>query len=219
VNDKDIDALVVRITPSDVKGKILGLPDGVTAGNVRLLSTGYMPTGLLSSRVQKGEFSMRGIPPGRYSPQVELPRDYYVATIRVGASLISETDGTFEVGNGDTGSIEITARRGTGEVEGTLRALEPGGVPQVTPLSRVILAPAPPRERNLSLYRVTTIAAVQGAFSFQNVPPGEYRIFALTRPPEQTPDALTRYATFATTVIVREGGPVQTEAYLIPDVQ
>ena len=99
-----------------------------------------------------------------------LPATAYVADIRMGN--VSVFDEGFDVAGG-TAEMQIMIAAQGQTVTGTVRSAD--GIPAEA--ATVALIPPQAKRRNPMHYRVTN-TDVDGGFKMQDVPPGEYTIFA-----------------------------------------
>ena len=164
-----------------------------------------------------GNFSFSSVPPGKYVLQLmPMPGGFYVADVRIGARSIL-VDGIIAVGTDPLDPMELTLRRGGGQIQVTVVGTpEQGGIPGVGG-ARFVLAPA--KGRNALLYKV--INAPRGLPSvFNDVAPGDYKVFAFSNLPtggaEQNAAFMAKYDSFAVSVHVDPGQNVPVEVRWIP---
>jgi hypothetical protein len=71
----------------------------------------------------------------------------------------------------------------------------------------------PDQRHNILLHKTTTLIGPPGSFSFRNVPPGDYKVFAWESVPpldaEKNPEFVSVYEPFGASVTVVEGTCVQ----------
>ena len=107
------------------------------------------------------------------------------------------------------GPMEIVVDNRVGGVQGRAAA----------PNSTVVLVPDVPRRNQRALYR--SIKTTNGAFRFDKVPPGEYKLFAWSEDridnggPWRDPEYLLKYEAMAVPVRVEEGPGTPLEG-LVP---
>jgi hypothetical protein len=176
--DKNVDLGTVMAKESNltITGFLHGIP---AAMNFRrpFLSLDDIEPGvggiLIAPTSQNGAFRLNRVPEGKYLIALStlIAREgLYIASARLGGRDVRGD--LLELNDGSSGSLEITLASGVGRVQGTLlnSRNEPVG------FGRVVLAPPPHRRRNSHLF-VTAVSDHAGAFSLENVPPGEYDIF------------------------------------------
>ncbi len=119
--------------------------------------------------------------PGKYYLQ-PMARwgERYLASIRAGGEelLGRELDLTY----GSPAPVRLIYRKDGGSVEGTVKAKEDGGFGRMT---GVVLWPVEERFRPFP-HQSKAEVSPQGAFSFKNVAPGEYLVFAATANDQRT---------------------------------
>lgn len=122
-----------------------------------------------------GTFQFRVGRPGRYfiRPRANL-NDSYLASVKVGGeeALGREIDLAY----GSPGAIRVVYRKDGGRVEGTVRTKEEGGFGRS---GAAILWPLDAKLRPFP-YQAKSDLTAEGTFSFRNVAPGEYLVFATT---------------------------------------
>ena len=119
-----------------------------------------------------GVFVYPGVPQGVYSVVASgVPDGVYVADIRAGGIGIYD-DGLI-VGDRAPEMIDVILNSGAVSIQGTVRDAEARAVTSAT----VVLVPAPARRKNPMLYRTMRVSG-NGEFKLNNVPPGQYKLFA-----------------------------------------
>ncbi|HET9942492.1 MAG TPA: hypothetical protein VFR05_04085, partial [Terriglobia bacterium] len=125
------------------------------------------------------------------------PDGYYVKSITLnGVDVLNQ--GLHAVSSVD-GPMEIVVDNRVGAVQGRTAA----------PNATVVLVPEAPRGNQRALYR--SIKTTNGAFRFDKVPPGEYKLFAWSEDkidnggPWRDPEYLRRYEAMAVPVRIEEG--------------
>jgi hypothetical protein len=177
--DKNVD--LGTAMPKESNLTITGFLHGIPAGtNFRrtFVSLDDIQPGvgsvLILPTAPNGAFRLERVPEGKYLivPATLLGSEkLYIASARLGGRDV--LGDLFELNDGSSGSLEVTLASGVGRVQGTLLNSrdEPVG------FGRVVLAPPPHRRRNSHLF-FTAVSNHAGAFSLENVPPGEYDVFA-----------------------------------------
>jgi hypothetical protein len=118
-----------------------------------------------------GRFSIPGITPGDYAIHVTGLQGTYLKSIRLGNMDIMNDGLHLSEKPGEL--LEVTLGTNPGRIEG--RALNLQGLPAVD--ATVTLSPDAALGRRADLYR-TTQADAQGHYQFQDVAPGDYKLFA-----------------------------------------
>jgi hypothetical protein len=166
-----------------------------------------------------GTFSFEGMLPGKYSIEIaSIPVGYYVADLRIGYTSIYD-DGIINIGADALEPIEVVLQQGGGTIQGILEDdnVEPTGQ-YIAP--RMLLVPAWPRRQNPLLYQTSTLIGAPGAFSFRNVPPGDYKVFAWKRfalGAEQNSTFISHYEQYGVTVTVLPGERSPVTVRLTPE--
>ena len=173
---RDIQGLIVRLAPGiTVKGKVRAegeLPPGMRGLFRVVLSPRDDPdsSGGEAYSAQEDEnleFAIPNVLAGRYRVSVYTPIGY-VASISSGDRDLLR-GGELKVAAGELpASLEIVVRTDAGQVTGSVVI---DGRPSA---ATVVLMPASEPERNY----MTATAGQDGSFTFQNVPPGDYRLHA-----------------------------------------
>jgi hypothetical protein len=224
----------VVVVDGDVSGVIIPLISTAVKGSVRMPATA---NARFSSRISlvprenllapgashvlssNGTFSFEGMLPGKYSIEIAaIPIGYYVADLRIGYTSIYD-DGIINVGADALEPIEVVLQQGGGTIQGMLEDdnVQPRGE-YIAP--RMLLVPAWPRRQNPLLYKTSTLIGAPGAFSFRNVPPGDYKVFAWKRFPlgaEQNSTFIGRYEQYGVTVTVLPGERSPVTVRLTPE--
>jgi hypothetical protein len=96
--------------------------------------------------------------------------------LHIKSMRLGQTDamGTVRISGSTTEVLEIVLTAATGSVEGTAAANATAATAATA--ATVVLVPAVARKRT-ALYK-TVIAGADGRFSFQDIPPGDYKLFA-----------------------------------------
>jgi hypothetical protein len=222
VVDGDVSGVIIPLISAAVKGRVT-MP---ATANVRFSSRiSLVPRENLLAPIasqvidSNGTFSFEGLLPGKYSIEIApIPTGYYLADLRIGYTSIYD-DGIINAGADALEPIEVLLQQGGGTIQGILEDdnVEPTGE-YIAP--RMLLVPAWPRRQNPLLYQTSTLIGAPGAFSFRNVPPGEYKVFAWKRFPlgaEQNPTFIGRYEQYGVTVTVLPGERSPVTVRLTPE--
>ena len=125
-------------------------------------------------RNKRGAFSISNVANGRFRIEVSgLPADVYLTSARYGGTEI--LDSGIDIDGSSQGSLDLYFG-GTGSV-GTLEGVVKGRSDQPAGNSVVVIAPAPNRRGNPTLFR-TLVTDQAGLFSVHGLLPGEYTVFA-----------------------------------------
>jgi hypothetical protein len=186
VGDRDVDNLTIGVAAGvtvsariTAEGTTPGSLDPLTGINGRLRPEldGLPPGGQIVrvAPIQGSNLVFGNIPAGNYqfdigqgSLQENLKR-FYIKSVRVG---VQDALSTVRVTSGTDIVLDVVLTTQTGSVEGvaTGRAGDPAGN------ATVVLIPTTARNR-MSLYQ-TVVAGTDGKFRFQEIPPGDYKLFA-----------------------------------------
>lgn len=174
-----IDNLVLELTPGfDLTGRVrapVGESFDLAALNVNIVADRTVfGIPLVSVPVgADGTFRIEGLPPTEYRGVAleGLPRGTYLEEARLGAFDILNTpvrvDGSLRASldvqlGANAGSVDVGTLDASGDRRGDMT---------------VVLVPRAPRRARTDLYRVASSDA-NGAVRFDDVPPGDYKIFA-----------------------------------------
>jgi hypothetical protein len=120
-----------------------------------------------------GSMGAERIHPGRYFLDIAPPPGLFVKSVKAGTSELASRE--LDLTRGGTVDLTIVFRYGSASVNGTVATGDSNSAP-VSPLQMVLMT-VPPRIDGSGVYfRVT---GSTGQFSFDNVPPGKYRLAAL----------------------------------------
>ncbi len=158
-----------------------------------------------------GTFALLRLDPTLYlvSVVVNIP-GYYLKSVTLNQQDI--TNRPVDLSQVNSGKIEVLIRRGTGEIDGTIRS-ESGGLPSGNPSAggAVVLIP----EQSVSDSPSFSYARQpNSSFVFGNVPPGRYRLYAVDRPDPnlwENADFLHEMQNLGAAVEVTENSRVQLE--------
>jgi len=219
VGPSDLDGVVVSLSPGfHVSGRVefdsqaarpAPQPAQMQAVTVSLVPMdGRQPGGLLGDITgpdranDKSEFKTKGYAPGKYFLNVSGPAAWQVKSISMGGRDV--LDAPIEIKDADVAGVVVTFTDKMGTLTGNVRAGAETDLSEAT----VLLFPANYRgwiDAGMNPRRTRTARANRpGAYTFNNVPPGEYLVAALDRSNEgdmQDPafiEALARVATKVT---------------------
>ena len=187
VADRDVENLALAVAPAITLSARLSV-EGVDAGAAEPLSgivgtlrqqldavlrpTVRQPNAILGPG---NRMTWENVPPGDYQLNIQqnVLRDnvkrLHIKSIRFGRDDAFEA---IRVSPGTTGVVEVVLTTATGSVDGI--ALGRSGDPATN--VTVVLVPTNARKR-ASLYQ-TLVTGSDGRFRFQEIPPGDYKIFA-----------------------------------------
>jgi hypothetical protein len=228
----------VSVVNADVENVLFSLvPGGSVSGSVRIdrpdsnpaikvqLKTSFegLPAtipGVFQPRAatlaSDGTFTTPNVKAGEYRVSLEdLPQGYYVKEARVGPTDVLNKPFEFSATGSDNNRLEIVVAPGAPSVEGNVsnERLDP------VPGAQVVLVPDRQRDR-LDLFKAATTDS-RGRFSFSNVAPGDYKVFAweALEPNAYFDVELLRQAdTRGKSIQVRESSPQTVDLRAIPAV-
>jgi len=174
VGTRDLDGIVLRMSvPAQITGVVKAAGDPALP-NVRVVldPIDSFPMDMYGSRgMQNGNaFTIGDVAPARYRVDVYgAPDGYYLKSVQMNGQEISDSGLTV---TGSAGGLEIVLVQGATTVEGT-------GIDDAKPVpqSLVGLVPPPGKRDQWRLFK-TSMADQNGRFSFRNLSPGEYTLFA-----------------------------------------
>ena len=166
--------------------------------NVELISTtsSFAPVRLSAEQMRDRDESVMevaGAEPGTYRVEI-TPNDSYVKAATSGSTDLLQNDLVVPEA-GRVSPIEVVLRNDGGEVGGKVKLPDRKGA------ATVLLVPASGSSRNIR----TVAATREGNFLFEQVRPGTYLVLAFNRVDDleyRNPDALSKYVTNATQVVV-----------------
>jgi hypothetical protein len=227
---------VVISNPSELKGRLV-IDGNPGAANVRLALRAYdsfVADPSLSNVFrqmesytppigQDGSFTIPLIPPGRYQLEIAppgarpgapppaipapaislpaLPQGAHIADIRQGGTSVY--DNGLVVGSGPVGPVEVRINTSAGSIEGTVVNPDQKAAAAMT----VVLVPPENRRQNVRLFR-TARTDTDGRFTWNNVPPGSYTLYAWDNFPSgayMNTEFLARYTGRGTAVNITAG--------------
>ena len=191
--------LRVTFVTSDSVGGFSGLVPGLDAIN--------------STVSEDGTFTLLNVGAQEYRVRVTgMPAGMYLVAGRLGS--VDVLNGAFVPPEDDRNGLQLQLGAAPGRVAGVV--VDAKGNPY--PGALAALVPDESRRGRLDLY--SAIPTDQsGRFSFNNVAPGNYRIFAWEEIPTgayQDPDYIRRFEARAKPVVVQQNGSTETEVSVIP---
>jgi hypothetical protein len=208
----------------NVQVAVTGTPPATGRGQAQVLSPSNLrvqissrenlPSLLAASRGlgvapdSNGMMTMSNLVDARYyvSTLRGLPADAYVSELRHDSRIVTD-EGTFEVAGSET-TLNITISRGGGTIQGFVRDSKQNPLPAAA----ISLVPDFPRKQNGLFYK-NTIATAAGAFAFNGVAPGIYKLYAWEKSPgtggvEQNADFMREYEALGVSISVSPGLPL-----------
>jgi hypothetical protein len=229
VVDRDLENVTIVENSRDVTGRIVvhqtsqGPQPSVT--QLMLLPQQSVP-GPLAAPLRNpvvlptGDFTFYPVPAGTYSLSFQVPPGFYVSNLRLGPRSIYDS-GSVDVGPDMPGPLEITLKDSGGTIIGNLEDNLPQRATERFLEPRIVLVPLSATQRdNVLLYKTSRLIGPPGRFTFRDVPPGDYKVFAWESVPspdaERNPEFIARYEIFGSTVTVTEGENSSVRVQLIP---
>jgi len=214
----DLDGIDVTLSKGiEVSGHLqMDNPDALARIiGVSLSPIGDTPSaiGNLTAPVSNGVFRIQGIPPGEYQAMVTYrsPLDVYVKSMRLGTDDVRNG---FRLDATPAEPLEIVAGNNGGVVDGV--ALTRSG--QLAAGAAVILVPDASFRKRMWAFKTATADAT-GAFHFDVIAPGSYRILALDAVEAgawQSPDFLSRYESEGQPLTIDEGSTRKIQIVMTP---
>lgn len=210
VRDRDVDGITVTITRG-AKLTIQVNARAVPSLSLPSLRLGLRPVdafpsplaiNLLGPRPVSPDATVQFgvVPEGTYALTMPAATGMYVADMRQsGRSVLDQ--GRITVGKDSAEPVEVVLAADGGRIEGTVE-----GADKTSTTVRVSLIPEGTRRDNLLLYRRASL--VQGRFSLNDVPPGNYKLYAWEDLPigaDENAEFMAVYETRGRAVTVRAG--------------
>ena len=179
VGDRDIEGVTLTTTPGiRISGRILleGPFSNVTPERLGIVLQPVAGNSASRPRPAQrpnpdGTFTIDSVSPGPYRLVVRsLPREYFIREARMG--LTDFLGLPLTITESSTGPLQIIASSASGELDGIVL----NGERQPFPGIEAVLIPDRQRERK-ELY-LKTRTDREGRFSFEGIPPGDYKLFA-----------------------------------------
>jgi protocatechuate 3,4-dioxygenase beta subunit len=220
-NERSIGRQEISVSNANVEGVVVNMTTGFeVTGTVRVegktklsteslrvmlepQSSGFIPMGSPPGTVTaEGTFKLENIAAERYRVNVFPQTDAYVKVVRVANQEMK--DGIVDFTSGAAGPIEVVLSTDGATVEGTIQ--DSKSRPTATVV--VALLPDAPNRDKYHLYR-QSVTDNAGAFSWKNVPPGSYKVFAWEEIEDgawMDPAFIARYENDGKSVSLKEGG-------------
>jgi hypothetical protein len=231
IGDANIEGVVLNInTGAHVSGRFMaeGLPLSELANIQQLTLEFSTPTGGLSSlprpivlpTAADGTFEVQGLRETEYrvsfvrrnggAGPIPAASGFYVKSIRYGGQDILGKP--FKFSGSGPGEFEVTFRRGTSQISGTVTDSKSQPVPGMQ------IALIPQQRHRTDLYR-PSMTDQNGVFTFSSIPPGEYKLFSWEAMVNDVfnPEFLKEYETQGKTVHLLESTTQNVDVKLIPD--
>jgi hypothetical protein len=214
VVDRNLDlGLVVIQPPTMVKGKVTFKSAPPFSINIILsltaLDTRHSNWWLDSNNA----YSISFVPAGRYTVGTSaLPEGQFLAAATYNG--IDVLGRRFAVDASSAPELDIVIDGPAGKVSGT--AIDP----KSSPVSNALVVMLPPADRREALDNSSVARTDQsGRFTFDRVPPGDYRLLSVTNMPEnayKNADWLKNYETRGVSITVGKGAALETTLRVIP---
>jgi hypothetical protein len=226
---QELQSQIVELTLTDAKVEDLNLslaPGAEVAGTidwsgspattkaqptVKLRPAGVLdePRARSSSVAPDGTFKIKDVFSEKYRVIVEpLPGNAFVKTVRLNGTAMD--GGGIDLSGGAEGAkLKITLDANGGQVAGQVH--EATGA--VSPFGAVVLMPDQRDASRFDEWRVSNVGA-DGAYSFNGLPPGRYRVLAVPRfggIPRDIEDAVKRFATAADAIEIKGGDKISKD--------
>ncbi len=160
---------------------------------------------------EDGTFTLTGIAPGEYRFGITgLPAGAYAKSVRLGSEDVLHR--VFSISDEAPGRLEISLSSKGGQIDGTIVK---GDVKVGRDTQAVLI---PDQRDSPDLYKTVTVDS-NGGFSFQGIPPGDYKIFVWE---DIEPfsyfdaDVLKRFEEQAKRVHIEESAKDHVEVTIIP---
>jgi hypothetical protein len=181
------------------------------------------------SRQNDDTLVLEGLSPGRYWLQLSTSRGYVASATMGGVDLLHQP---FVVTSGSNGSIEITMRDDTAEIDGKVAGLNPAtdtssgavtatgpGPSTFTPGSRAYVYCIPMLD-SPGQFQEFTLSS-DGTFTSQNMAPGTYRVMAFDHQQSEMPyrdaEAMRAFETRGQVIHLSPAQKTNVELQLITD--
>jgi hypothetical protein len=201
--------LVVRVVSVDARFTV---PQGLSISLVSPDIPSEFPIVRFSVANSPATYAAANVPDGRYEVRVTgIPPDFFLSDVRT-ESAGSVIDSGLIVANGESQSIQLQFTRGIGAIRGVI--VDAAGNPAS---GRATLTPPIAMQQARRLFHAPT-TGLFGGFSFSNIPPGEYRLFAFDGHDMQNiwdAEVRTKYEPRGVKVIVTAGSTVSVQVPVI----
>jgi len=172
VRDRNLDGIIVTLLPSfDVQG-VVKFAQAAQCGSygmtVGLSQPGGVYYGPMPQQAQVGEdfkFTLKNVGSSTYAVNVNNPGSCYVQSVRFGGKEVADSGLSMDA----TGSLEITLAASSAMLRGSV--MDAAGKTPPRAYVTALRKGSPP-----SSYRQAF--ATTGSFTFPNLPPGTYDVFA-----------------------------------------
>jgi hypothetical protein len=224
IADHDIENLTAVLSPNiDVPGRFVAGDSSVQSWNglqlqlrAKDVAIPLMSRSNIATIAADGTFQIRAVPEGSYYVYLgaaarSTPPDLYISGMRQGV-LDIRNEGIIDV-RASMLPLEITLSSGGGIVRGSVETAT-GGIPSH---ADVVLVPQVSRRSNVMFYD-RTIVDEKGQFTFQGIPPGDYKVFAFEQLPEtaeRNPGFIARYETLGHAVTVNSRSATEIRTRLL----
>jgi len=190
----------------------------VTDARVRLLPRemgGIMFNSSMGKLNDDGTFTLENVSPDAYRLSfMGLPDGFYVKRIQLGES---ESDGdTWDVSAGVARPVTVVLSPNAGQITGTVQNSK---TQQAAPGAVVALIPQESERQGQSVFYKQTGANQFGSFTFKNVIPGDYKVFAwedLEPGAYYDPEFMKPLDAKGEKLTIQESGKHTVQATLIP---
>lgn len=213
VRDTEVTNVSLQIRPgADLRGRVTVDDGKIPQEAMGRLDVELVPTDLIPSEAQPvstsrtslgvradGTFQLTNVPDGRYRLVLGrlMPQGTFLTDVRQGGLSIYR-DPTIDISGSDPIPVEFVLSRNGGTIRGTLPAQELS-----TDETIITLIPDASRRGNMMLYRTFTV--LRDEFTLDNVPPGQYKVYAWKYLPEGAEfnlEFLRQYDRYGQTVTV-----------------
>jgi hypothetical protein len=221
VGSRDVEGVTVSISPGrEVRMRILVDGQVAVGSGMRLQlrsKESFLSVGLAGPSITgdaSGTYVFADVPDSVYSIVPSgIPANSYVSDIRAGANSVYDS-GLVLLGGGSPGTIDVLVSSGAQSVRGVVRSAEGGPVAS----ANVVLAPPPSRRQNSQLYRTFRTNA-DGEFTLNNIPPGDYKLFAwqsLPNTAHMNAAFMAKYESLGRAITLAGGGNPSFDLTIIP---